>query len=281
MQKAKATALELKQTIDWQAVNRDWDDYWANQAPENWREEFLPVVEGIIVDQGNAWNTAFGMQFDVRNLFAEEWFEDYTIQFAQDINKTTNDNLSEMLQQGQREGWTIDQMRKQIDLEFDRYTDPNFTLDGRRLTDQERQWFEDRQPRYRREMIARTETIKASNAGSLALFDAWGVVERKEWLATGDDRTRDTHLVAWSQYSEGGSPGPIPLSAAFDVGGSSLMFPGDPRGAAGEVVNCRCTVLPFFSEAAGTPEQIQEQQAMIAAEQERRRQAEKERAGQA
>jgi phage portal protein BeeE len=275
LQKGKQQALEQKATVDYQAVNRDWDAYFATQAPENWREEFLPVIEGLIVDQGNAWNTAFGMQFNVRNLFAEQWFRDYMLEFSEDINKTTKDNLSVLLEQGMREGWSTDQVRKQIGLEFDRYTDPNFRLDGRRLTEQERQWFEDRSPRYRREMIARTETIRASNAGSIELFKAWGVVEKKEWLATGDDRTRDTHLDAWARYSEGGSPGPIPLGRAFIVGGASLMYPGDPRGPAEETIQCRCVPLPFFDEAAGTPEQIAEQQEMIEAERQRRRVVEK------
>jgi hypothetical protein len=272
LQRSKRKALEQKQTVDWQAVNRDWDDYFqSGAAGDNWREEFLPVIEGVILDQGNAWNVAFGMQFNVRNLFAEEWFEDYLIKFAQDIDRTTNDNLTEMLQQAMREGWTVDQMRKQIDLQFDQYIEGNQVNCSSEDLTQTGQWFCDRQPRFRREMIARTETIKASNAGSIALFRDWGVVEGKEWLATGDDRTRDSHLVAWANYSEGGSPGPIPLEASFSIGGSSLMFPGDPRGAPSETVNCRCTVLPFFSEAAGTAEQIAQQQAIIAEEQERRR----------
>jgi hypothetical protein len=239
LQRSKRKALEQKQTVDWQAVNRDWDDYFqSGAAGDNWREEFLPVIEGVILDQGNAWNVAFGMQFNVRNLFAEEWFEDYLIKFAQDIDRTTNDNLTEMLQQAMREGWTVDQMRKQIDLQFDQYIEGNQVDCTRSDLNSTEQWFCDRQPRFRREMIARTETIKASNAGSIALFRDWGVVEGKEWLATGDDRTRDSHLVAWANYSEGGSPGPIPLEASFSIGGSSLMFPGDPRGAPSETVNC-------------------------------------------
>jgi len=251
LQRSKAAAYQQKQTVDWQAVNRDWKDYFeSGAAGDNWREEFQPVLEGLIEDQGNAWNVAFGMQFNVRNLFAEEWFEDYLINFAQDIDRTTNDNLTEMLQQAMREGWTVDEMRRQVDLQFDQYIDGEQIDCTKPDLTQREQWFCDRQPKYRREMIARTETIKASNAGSVALFESWGVVEKKEWLATGDDRTRDTHLRAWADYSEGGTPGPIPLGAAFQVGGSSLRFPGDPRGAASETVNCRCTVLPEYARAS-------------------------------
>jgi len=228
-------------------------------------------LEGLIEDQGNAWNVAFGMQFNVRNLFAEEWFEDYLINFAQEIDRTTNDNLTEMLQQAMREGWTVDEARKQIDLQFDQYIEGNQVDCTQGDLSATEQWFCDRQPKYRREAIARTETIRASSAGSQALFEAWQVVEKKEWLATGDARTRISHLHAWANYSEGGTPGPISLGAMFQVGNSSLMYPGDPRGSPEETVNCRCVLLPWFSEAAGTPEQIQEQQAAIAAEQERRR----------
>ncbi|NIQ89325.1 MAG: phage portal protein [Deltaproteobacteria bacterium] len=267
--KGKAEALEQKATVNWLAVQRDWDDYFENQAPENWAEQFLPVIQGVIEEQGAAWNAAFGMQFDVRNLFAEgisaEFFDDFMKGFSQDIIDTTQQNMGALIQQALEHGWTIDELTKQLDLEFARYTDPGFILDGRGLTEEEVAWFTDRAPRYRREMIARTETIRSSNGGSWALFNGWGVVEMKEWLATGDDRTRDTHLVAWGQYSEGGTPGPIPLNEAFNVGGSQLMFPGDPRGAAGEVVNCRCTLLPFFVEAAGTQEQVAQQQQMIEA----------------
>ena len=90
--------------------------------------------------------------------------------------------------------------------------------------------------------IARTETLAAVNAGAYAgaLRDA---AERgdpapfKVWLATeGDGRTRPTHNEADGQRTL--------LSEPFRVGGASLQYPGDPRGPANEVINCRCTLLP-------------------------------------
>lgn len=50
-----------------------------------------------------------------------------------------------------------------------------------------------------------------------------------------DDRTRESHVLANGQVR--------PMLAPFDVGGSSLMFPGDPTGPAQEVIQCRCTIL--------------------------------------
>lgn len=90
--------------------------------------------------------------------------------------------------------------------------------------------------------VARTETMAAVNAGAYAgaLRDA----ERrgdpapfKVWLATDDTRTRPTHHEADGQRTL--------LSEPFRVGGAQLLYPGDPRGPAQEVINCRCTFLPI------------------------------------
>lgn len=89
--------------------------------------------------------------------------------------------------------------------------------------------------------VARTETMGAVNAGVYrsAQLDAEArgdVAPFKVWLATDDNRTRPTHVAADKQRTL--------LSEPFTVGGARLSFPGDPRGPAGEVINCRCTMLP-------------------------------------
>lgn len=85
--------------------------------------------------------------------------------------------------------------------------------------------------------IARTEVVGASNAGSYdavtALAD-YGPTS-KQWVATVDTRTRETHAEADGQV--------VPLDEPFDIGGYPLDFPGDPAGPAEEVVNCRCTLI--------------------------------------
>lgn len=87
------------------------------------------------------------------------------------------------------------------------------------------------------EALARTEVISASNAGAVAQVDAMGddAPPFKQWMATNDLRTRPTHRRADGQV--------VPRGTSFEVGASSLEFPGDPGGPAGEVINCRCTVV--------------------------------------
>jgi hypothetical protein len=89
--------------------------------------------------------------------------------------------------------------------------------------------------------VARTETMGAVNAGifrgaQLEAEARGDVAPFKQWLATEDNRTRPTHRAADQQRTL--------LSEPFVVGGARLLFPGDPRGPAGEVINCRCSMLP-------------------------------------
>lgn len=89
--------------------------------------------------------------------------------------------------------------------------------------------------------VARTETLGAVNAGAFAgaVRDAetrGDLAPMKVWLATEDTRTRPTHTEADGQRTL--------LTSPFRVGGAQLQFPGDPRGPANEVINCRCTFLP-------------------------------------
>lgn len=89
--------------------------------------------------------------------------------------------------------------------------------------------------------VARTETMGAVNAGVFraAELDAeqrGDPAPFKQWISTEDTRTRPTHREADKQRTL--------LRSPFVVGGAQLMFPGDPRGPAAEVINCRCTILP-------------------------------------
>ena len=107
--------------------------------------------------------------------------------------------------------------------------------------------------RQRGETIARTETLKALNAGRQEALDQ--LIENpnndvqsqdvvRAWDATSDSRTRETHAAADGQV--------VPQGEAFTVGGYSMMYPGDSSmGAPGEeTINCRCVVdirIEFFA----------------------------------
>ena len=86
--------------------------------------------------------------------------------------------------------------------------------------------------------IARTESHQSGMTGQQfaaeETAEELGLTMRKEWLATVDDRTRESHTEANGQTVE--------LNDSFEVGDASLAYPGDPSGPAEEVINCRCVV---------------------------------------
>lgn len=88
--------------------------------------------------------------------------------------------------------------------------------------------------RLRSRIISRTESHAASNASTQMAAKSSGLPMQKEWIASGGERTRTTHLSAHGQK--------VGMDEPFNVGGALLMQPGDPSGPAKEVINCRCVV---------------------------------------
>lgn len=232
----KFRAWSNKASVSWTNVEQAWESYVGSQGEKGWREIFEPILRGLMVEQGEEWAAALGLQFDIRQLDAEEWFADYMLTFAQPINQTTLDTLHNMIEQALAEGWSIPTMQKHLGDVFQQWMNGD-------LSEDEFAWFNSRMPPYRTDMIARTETMRASNSGSHKLFSEWGV-SKKEWLATPDGRTRDTHRQAGSQYGEGGA---IPIDEPFMIGGYEMMYPGDAsRGAPpDQFISCRCALLPI------------------------------------
>lgn len=88
--------------------------------------------------------------------------------------------------------------------------------------------------RVRAAVISRTESHAAGNFAAQESAKRTDAVTQREWIASGGSRTRESHNAADGQV--------VGMDEAFDVGGSRLMYPGDPSGPADEVINCRCAI---------------------------------------
>lgn len=96
---------------------------------------------------------------------------------------------------------------------------------------------------YRSERIARTEVIGASNYGNHAGMKL-SSVPFKEWDAAPagtSENERESHQAMSGTI--------IPIDSTFDFGDAQMEFPGDPAGGAENTINCRCNLIPAFSEA--------------------------------
>ena len=103
-------------------------------------------------------------------------------------------------------------------------------------------------------VIARTETLHAASVGqAAAMADAAKVVGKiyKMWVNAGDERVRGNPagLYPESKYDhwELQTGKAIPYNKPFRNG---LMYPRDPRGDAGDVIQCRCRLVAFAAEDA-------------------------------
>jgi uncharacterized protein with gpF-like domain len=93
-------------------------------------------------------------------------------------------------------------------------------------------------------VIAKTETHTAMTYGIDQAVASTGVEFEREWSTAGDERVRPSrgskqrfynHRIVDGQTRKQNEP--------FDVSGEKLMYPGDPTGSAGNIVQCRCILL--------------------------------------
>lgn len=102
--------------------------------------------------------------------------------------------------------------------------------------------YHDRYVKYRSEVIARTEALRAVNEANNEAFAQAvenGELQRNEierkWDSSLDDRVRDSHSEMHGQTVGIGEP--------FISGlGNALMYPGDPGAPAEDIIQCRCVV---------------------------------------
>jgi SPP1 gp7 family putative phage head morphogenesis protein len=167
----------------------------------------LPRITEMVKINGSAAYAELGVSgsFDVSNPEVIKWIKKRAGELIKSIGDTTLEKLKKTLAEGVAAGEKIPSLASRVSSVYD----------GAKG--------------YRSELIARTETIKASNSGAYQAYKQSGVVEKKQWLATMDDRVRDEHAAMNGEI--------VGLNEAFSNG---EMFPGEP--------NCRCTVLPVIEK---------------------------------
>lgn len=98
--------------------------------------------------------------------------------------------------------------------------------------------------RYRSEVIARTESMRATSIGNQEAMDQMveqGAVDpnmRKFWVISPDERVRSAHTKIGSMNPEG-----VEVSGTFITPLGPLRFPRDPSGTAKNTIQCRCAVV--------------------------------------
>lgn len=156
------------------------------------------------------------MSFRLDNPAVKQHLANFAGERIAGINSTTQEQLRAELVEGVDAGEGIDDLSARVEKVFG-------YAEG-----------------YRNERIARTEVIRSSNFVNVEAYRSSGLVDNKQWIATPDDRTRDSHEELDGTV--------IPIDDTFKIGKDEADAPGD-FGVAALDINCRCTIAPVIEDA--------------------------------
>ena len=193
------------------SISKTLDDVLITITDKKQREELVKLILSKVHEtvkiNGTAAFAELGIEgsFDVNNPEVIKWIKAHTGESVKTILNTTFEALKGTLAEGVEAGESIPKLADRITAEYNECKG------------------------YKATRIARTETVTASNEGSLEAYKQSGVVEKKQWLATMDDRVRDEHAAMNNEK--------VGLNEPFSNG---EMSPSSP--------NCRCTILPVIKK---------------------------------
>lgn len=216
-------------------INNLCNDYFQKECNEAVKRGLAKCwVDSMIEGRENA-KIAMSKKKDITVIDVEtltneafnKWVERYGLMKSEELNQTSKKKLLEKLRQALSEsieaGESVEKTKKRLQ---ESATEVFGELSNTRAY-----------------LIARTETGASVNLGQMATYKASGI-EKKEWISTFDDRTRESHLQMDGMIANIDETFEVPNYT--DGGIDNMLYPLDPNGSAGNVCNCRCTVAPII-----------------------------------
>lgn len=188
-----------------------------------WKVAWDIAIREVYIEQGN--NTldflGTGGNIDITTDFAVAYLRVYSATLIREIDTTTREQLKNTLASGFELGEGIDKLKRRIKEVFKEATTA------------------------RAKMIARTESLKASNAATVEAYRQSGVVSAKEWLTERDNRTcpfclsLDGKVIGLNKnyFNEG---------ETYTVNGEQMVIGFTNVGEPPLHPQCRCTTIPIL-----------------------------------
>jgi len=156
-----------------------------------------------------------GYGFDVKNAASYDLLKQRSVAFRKEVIGTTERHIRGLLAEGMDAGESLPSLTKRIG-----------------------EYFSNDSIRNRARVIARTETIWASNAGQELAWEASGVVEAKEWLVAEDERLCEYCMAAAKMFNRDMGGRALGLGKAFFEQGAELNSR-SISGAVGFMPDCK------------------------------------------
>lgn len=249
------------------------------------RAELAPQLEDAILQSGRALveilpKGTVGTTFSLTNPNAAQYVRDYTFNLIREISAETREAVRLAVQSSILAGrnprsiaydfrasigltapreLTVERFRQALIARDVAYISSLATADKRMIAladhgklnqksiDDAVNRLRLRYVQQRSETIARTESMTAVSIGQDQSIRESGLSDRleKSWAArSGDGRTREEHEIIDEMN------GWIPYDQAFITPLGPMMFPRDPDGTAGNVINCRCRLRVRLRDSA-------------------------------
>jgi HK97 family phage portal protein len=167
-------------------------------------------------------------EFDRFDPTVQDYMVTYSSKRIVEINDTTKEAIRKSLNEGVAGGESQFELRNRITAVFN---EGALAIDA-----------------VRAGRIAATEMNAAANFGHWEGMKQSGVVSRRKWIPTMID-TRTWHMVRPE----------ADIDKPFDVDNEWLMYPGDSRGSAKNVINCACTTISLIDGKVPDETRIKEQ----------------------
>lgn len=137
----------------------------------------------------------------------------YALQFVTDIMGTVREDMIDLFQKAENEGWSYEYLATKL--------------------------LREGLAKRRARVIARTEVHRGAMAGSVQGANTLEYVVQKEWLSGHDNRVR---RVPRDKYDHRKLNGEVKEMHEPFVNQEPIMFPGDPEASKGNTIQCRCVL---------------------------------------
>lgn len=157
--KCSAVSTKAAEKLD-PLLERDLEtmaETWETRAAA----ELVPIVTSLLGKSAEVVALDLEVAFDLSNEATVSFVQEYELAFSRRVSETSREQVRTLLLKQQADGWTTERLREELEGKFE-------TWDS-----------------VRSEQVARSETIRASNAGAKAGY-VQASIEEITWLASAD-----------------------------------------------------------------------------------------------
>lgn len=199
---------------------KDVEVSWEKEVDEMVKH-LLPTLETI----GENANTQVEIFLDTKKPVSKKVLskiKENVIIFSKEVTDTTRKKIEQVFIDAQTEGLGLAETKKRLSEVYAKWSNP---IDSKRA-----------------ETIARTETTRTTNLVAKERYLQDGI-KYKEWLSAKDNDVRGSKPTDKYNHKEVDGER-IKMNEKFDVSGNQMDRPGDSSADPGNVINCRCTLVP-------------------------------------